>query len=322
LRVQFVQQTAPYLLSPYCVLWGGGAAPGICARHRATGGRASRGQKRARRETSLTALAELRAEVPAGTLQGFGGPVYPEWQVALALVHKGTLYYEALPTAYGAYPYPLEMRFGVRSVMKGVATPLSLLHLAEVYGPYVLNLRIGDYVAGLDPKWQRIRFIDAANMATGFGGTGTFKTHPNDINDGYLDADYDGWYTAHSNATKIRHINEHLKPYPWEPGTVMRYPGPGLLRAGHRDRFVPEEDARSRRRCWDMLRKEVFEPIGILHAPAVRTREDDGRDGARLVQRGLLPFARRPRENCAAVSGRRLATTASRSCTAGSPPTC
>jgi hypothetical protein len=39
-------------------------------------------------------------------------------------------------------------------------------------------------------------------MATGFGGTGTFKTNPNDINDGYLDADYDGWYTAPSNAAK------------------------------------------------------------------------------------------------------------------------
>ena len=79
------------------------------------------------------------------------------------------------------------MRFGVRSVMKSVAVPLSLLHLAEVYGPDVLDLKIGDYVPGLDPKWKRVRFIDAANMATGFGGTGTLETHPNNFFDGYLE---------------------------------------------------------------------------------------------------------------------------------------
>ena len=135
----------------------------------------------------------------------------------------GTLYYQESSTPYGPYPYPLEMRFGVRSVTKSVFAPLALLHLAQFYGPWVLALHVGDYVPGLDPKWRRIRFIDAANMATGFGGTGTTKTHPNDVFDGYLGGDYDAWYTAPSHAEKIRQINLSLHPYPWEPGTVMRY---------------------------------------------------------------------------------------------------
>jgi hypothetical protein len=289
LRVQFVQQTAPYLLSPYCVLWG--VVPLQLSAGTIDRIDAETADAKAELAARLPArpLAELRAAVPRGTLDGFGGPVNPEWQVALGLVHKGTLFYETLPTAYGPYPYPLEMRFGVRSVMKSVATPLSLLHLAEVYGPYVLNLRIGDYVSGLDPKWQRIRFVDAANMATGFGGTGSFKTNPNDINDGYLDADYDGWYTAHSNAAKIRHINEHLKPYPWEPGTVMRYRDQDFYLLGIAvDAFLkqmrgPDADA------WNMLRKEVFEPIGIYHAPAVRTREEGGREGPVWFNAGYYP---------------------------------
>ena len=70
---------------------------------------------------------------------------------------------------------------------------------------------------------EAVRFIDAANMATGFGGTGTLETRPNNFFDGYLDADYDGWYTAPTAAAKLAHINAHLKPYPWEPGTVLRY---------------------------------------------------------------------------------------------------
>ena len=289
LRVQFVQQTAPYLLSPHCVLWG--VVPLQVSASTVADADAARTAATAELKARLPArpLAELRAALTPGTLDGFGGPVNPEWQVALGLVHKGILYYDAQPTAYGDYPYPLEMRFGVRSVMKSVAVPLSLLHLAEVYGPYVLSLRIGDYVPGLDPKWQRIRFIDAANMATGFGGTGTFKTQPNDINDGYLDADYDGWYTAPSNVAKIRHINEHLKPYPWEPGTVMRYRDQDFYLLGIAiDAFLksvrgPDADA------WNVLRKEVFEPIGIFHAPAVRTREDADRDGLPWFNAGYYP---------------------------------
>jgi hypothetical protein len=289
LRFQFVQQTAPYLLSPHCVLWGASNADvqAIDAT-RAEAARAAASAELARRLPARP-LQELRASLPPGTLDGFGGPVLPQWQVALGLVRNGTLYYEAAPTPYGEYPYPLEMRFGVRSVMKSIAAPLSLLHLAEVYGPYVLSLRIGDYVPGLDPKWKRIRFIAAANMATGFGGTGTFRTHPNDINDGYLDADYDGWYTAPSNAQKLQHIQQHLKPYPWEPGTVMRYRDQDFYLLGIAiDAFLksvrgPDADA------WEILQKEVFQPIGIAQAPAVRTREASGRDGPVWFNAGYYP---------------------------------
>ena len=289
LRVQFVQQTAPYLISPHSVLWGSVPATASSL----DPGRIQKEQQVAPAELAARLparpLAELRARLPPGTLDGLGGPVLPKWQVALGLVHEGTLYYEASRTPYGPYPYPLEMRFGVRSVMKAVAPPLALLRLAEVYGPYVLNLRIGDYVPGLDPKWSRIRFIDAANMATGFGGTGTLKTHPNDEGDGYLEANYDAWYTAHSHADKLAQINANLRPYPWEPGTVMRYRDQDHYLLGIAvDRFVksvrgPDADA------WEMLQSEVFQPIGIAHAPAVRTREPGDRDGPVWFNAGYYP---------------------------------
>lgn len=289
LRVQFVQQTAPYLLAPHCVLWGRlPATASALDPSLADATRQAAGVELAARLPARP-LAELEARLPPGTLTGFGGPVLPKWQVALGLVHDGTLYYAAQPTAYGDYPYPLEMRFGVRSVMKSVAAPLSLLHLAEVYGPYVLDLRIGDYVPGLDPKWSRVRFIDAANMASGFGGTGSRRTHPNDMYDGYLDADYDGWYTAPSNAAKLRHMNAHLAPYPWEPGTVVRYRDHDYYVLGIAiDAFLkkmrgPRTDA------WDVLRREVLEPIGIFQAPAVRTREPDGTDGPVWFNAGYYP---------------------------------
>ena len=289
LRVQFVQQTAPWLLSPHTVLWGTvqatwapGNTDGIALRREE-----ARAELAARLPTKP--LDDLRAQYPAGTLDGFGGPVMPKWQVARAIFKDGTLYYEAENTPYGPYPYPLEMRFGVRSVTKSVGTTLSLLHLAEIYGPYVLDLKIGDYVPGADPHWKKVRFIDAANMASAYGGVGSLITHPNENGSGYLENDYNGWYTAPSVAEKLEHMRTHLKPYPWEPGRVMRYRDHDFFMVGLAiDGFLktmrgPKADA------WDMVSDEVLRPIGIFHTPIVRTREPGGVDGPAWFNAGYYP---------------------------------
>jgi CubicO group peptidase (beta-lactamase class C family) len=289
LLVQFVQQSSPYLIKQYFVAWGfvpAGYTQGDSSRLAAR-----RTQAQAELSDRLPAKHwnELVKTLPPGALDGFGGPVYPKWRVAEALVKDGVLYYQDAATPYGPYPYPLEMRFGVRSVTKSVFAPLALLRLAEVYGPWVLGLKVGDYVQGLDPKWQRVRFIDAADMATGFGGTGTTKTHPNDIFDGYLGGDYDAWYTAHSHAAKIRQIAATLHPYPWEPGTVMRYRDQDYYLLGAAiDGFLksvrgPQAD------LGEFVQREVFTPIGIHQAPAVRTREPGGRGGLLWCNAGYYP---------------------------------
>jgi CubicO group peptidase (beta-lactamase class C family) len=233
--------------------------------------------------------SDLLARVPPGALEGFGGPLDPTWRVAGALLLADTLYYLQPDTPYGPYPYPLEMRFGVRSVTKGVFAPLSLLHLAQQYGARVFSLGIGHFVPGLDPKWQRVRFIDAANMVTGFGGVGSTCIQPNDILDGYLAGNYDAWYTAASMADKIDQINTSLCPYPWEPGSVMRYRDQDYFLLGVAlDAFLksvrgPTAD------LGEMLRAEVFEPIGIHQVPLVRTREAGGRDGVVWCNAGYYP---------------------------------
>jgi CubicO group peptidase (beta-lactamase class C family) len=126
-------------------------------------------------------------------------------------------------------------------------------------------------------------------MATGFGGFGSVKTNPNDAFSGYLDGDYDAWYTAGPTAEKLALINRHLKPYPWEPGTVMRYRDQDYFLLGLAiDRFLksvrgPQAD------LWQMLADEVFKPIGIHHAPAVRTLEPGGARGVIWANAGWYP---------------------------------
>ncbi|MDE2450676.1 MAG: hypothetical protein KGO22_17005 [Gammaproteobacteria bacterium] len=289
LEFQFVQQTSPYRLRQHFVAWGAAAA------RWSEGGVADAA---AHRELARTELArrlahkpwgDLARGLPPGTLTGFGGPVHEKWRLQAALIRDGTLYYQETQTPYGNYPYPLEMRFGVRSVMKSIGAPLALLRLAEVYGPYVLDLRIGDYVAGLHAKYRGVRFIDAANMASGFGGTGSLQTHPNDPRDGYLEGDYDAWYAARSHAAKVRQMARSLRPYPWDPGTVVRYRDQDFYLLGAAiDRFLKSVRG-SRADLWDMLASEVLAPVGIAQAPAVRTREAGGRRGVVWLSAGYYP---------------------------------
>lgn len=289
LVVQFVQQTGPYLIKQYFVGWGFVPADVAAGDSKSLEARTTDARAELADRLPSRPWSDLVKSAPAGVLDGFGGPLYPKWQVAVALVRDGTLYYQDAMTPYGVYPYPLEMRFGVRSVTKSVFAPLALLRLAQVYGPWVLTLKVGDYVAGLDPKWRRVRFIDAANMSTGFGGTGTTKTHPNDIFDGYLGGDYDAWYMAPTFADKIKHINATLRPYPWEPGTVMRYRDQDYFLLGAAiDGFLksvrgPEAD------LWSMVTSEVLVPIGVHRTPTVRTREPGGRDGLLWCNAGYYP---------------------------------
>ena len=97
-------------------------------------------------------------------------------------------------------------------------------------------------------------------MATGFGGTGTLKTHPNDDGDGYLEADYDGWYTAHSHASLPR----STPPAPVSVGARHRdaLPGPGSLPARHRRRPVPKSIRGPEADAWEMLRRKSSNRLG------------------------------------------------------------
>ena len=289
LRFQFVQQTTPYLIPQHFVAWGVSTLQSEVLPQATIDAESRAAELELAERLPSRPWSDLLASTPAGVLDGFGAPLAPKWVVMTAIVRDGTLYYSDSSTAFGPYPYPLEMRFGPRSILKSIGAPLALLRLAHLYGPYVMNLKIGDYVNVADPKYRRVRFIDAADMASGMGGGGSLKTNPNDTGDGYVDAHYDDWYLAPSKAEKMQQIDAHNLPYPWEPGTVMRYRDHDFYLLGAAlDSFLksvrgPDAD------IWEMLRAEVLTPIGIHHAPIVRTREADGARGLAWLCAGYYP---------------------------------
>jgi hypothetical protein len=120
----------------------------------------------------------------------------------------------------------------------------ALLHLAQKYGPAVLDLKIRDYVpeAAKYVGWNDVRFDDAINMATGIGN-GSTNVHPNDISDGYIDPSYAAWYEAQSEREKIEALLRDGRVYPWGPGKVTRYRDQDMFILGvAMDRFLKTKE--------------------------------------------------------------------------------
>jgi CubicO group peptidase (beta-lactamase class C family) len=203
------------------------------------------------------------------------------------LVFKGTLYLKPCKSAAGPMPYCDRMRFGVWSITKSAASAVALLRLAQKYGPEVFDAKIKDYVTITAPHqgWDEVTFGDALDMATGVG-FGSVRNNPNIILDGFLEGNIDAWNKAPSEETKL--IEGFKSPdLPWGPGEVARYRDQDIFLLGvAMDRFLKNKEGPSAD-IWTMLVNEVYQPIGIAHAPINRTIEADGRQGQPMMAFGL-----------------------------------
>lgn len=289
-RFQITQQTAPFYISTHFLAWGSLEAD--YAAMEATEFDAAREDYAVELEDRLTTApwSDLVAASPDGALNGFEGDTVSEFTVMHAVVKDGTIYYQPSETPQGPYPYPTQMRFGVWSVTKSVGPGVGMLRLAEKYGDWVFSLRLIDYI-DIDPPhdgWNDVTFGDALNMATGLGG-GTVEANPNNFSVDYSFAGaYDEWYRSRSEAEKVKEL-EKVGNYPWGPGHVARYQDRDMFSLGvAMDNFlksVEGEDAN----IWTMIADEVFEPIGIHHAPMNLTFEEDGKMGQPIMAWGWYP---------------------------------
>jgi CubicO group peptidase (beta-lactamase class C family) len=169
---------------------------------------------------------------------------------------------------------------------------VALLRLAEKYGPEVFELRVADYVdtaAGHD-GWEAVTFADALNMATGIGDDLPEHAEPNvmladeegdeEIFQGFIEA---------ASAQEKAEVCFRAGNYPWGPGQVARYNScHTFILSLAMDAFLksvegPEADV------WDMVMEEVYRPIGLYHAPMMRTVEPDGSRGIPQFWVGLYP---------------------------------
>ncbi len=272
LRLQFVQETAPRGQWDGWVQVAATYVPGAPANAEAV--RAGFERERAAAWPMLP-LADLSDRVAPDLLDEFAGLWGREHVSATGLVVDGRLYADRCPTRYGDFPYCREMRHSVYSVTKSAGAALTLLRLAEKYGPEVFAERVADHIeiaAGRD-GWADVTFAHALDMAVGVGSKMPRREA----------------MTARRAASRDERLALIFAAPddPWPPGERLRYDGlhtfvlAAAMESYYRDRAGPDAD------LWDMVRAEVLAPIGVMQAPLLRTREPDGRRGTPIFGYGL-----------------------------------
>jgi hypothetical protein len=226
-----------------------------------------------RRQTPIRPWSALPAS-PA--LAAFDGDASPADISANGLVVDGVLYLRGCHTRYGPFPYCREMRHGVFSVTKSAGGAVALLRLAQKYGDDILAEKLVDYLPpGLaHAGWARVTFADALDMATGIGDEGRER-------DGSVAPDENRprmirWMRLKTAREKLE-ASLAYGTYPWGPAEVLRYNSTQtFVLAVALDTYLKRREGPNAH-LWDMVRTEVYRPIGIAHAPAMHTIEADGR---------------------------------------------
>jgi CubicO group peptidase (beta-lactamase class C family) len=236
----------------------------------------------------LKSWTELEARVGAPALSGFDAAETSTGLIASGVDVDGDFYLHRFDTPYGAWPYPDEARIGVWSVTKSSMTGLAALRLAKLYGDDVLNEPVVAHVPelGASEAWQGVTILNALCMATGIGSKA----------DGYVPVGFEGeeiapgykaWYLAQSVGAKLAAIAEDSVKESWGPAKEFRYRDQDMFTAGvAMDRLSRARDGRS---LEQVLRQDVYIPLGI-HDPAfARTREGTGADPLPLWAFGFYP---------------------------------
>ncbi len=215
----------------------------------------------------------------------------PQHVTVTALLDDGVLYMGPCRTRFGDYPYCDEMRHGVQSVTKTAGAALSLLWLAEKYGPEVFDLKIVDYldVTADHDGWNDVTFRDAINMATGIG-----ENAP--VRDVKL---FDAWWADETLNSRQFYdaLSAQLRlqaafmagDYGWGPDEVLRYNSQHtFVLAAAMDAYLKSMEGPGSN-LWDSVFQEVLSPIGVGVAPMLHTTEPDNARGVPFMGWGYLP---------------------------------
>jgi hypothetical protein len=285
LHFQVVQETAEWAKHDY---WGRlpmSYTPSLIADEAAL---RARFDDEVRRRMPLRPWSAVATVAGGRTLDGLDGDVPAEDVSASGLVVDGVVYAQC-NTRYGPYPYCREMRHGAFSVTKSLGAAVALLRLAQKYGDDVFEARIKDYVTvtAWHGGWDDVTFADTLSMATGIGELSR-QRQPNDFNADENKPRMSAWIFKRTAKEKLDGAFEYPR-YPWGRGEVFRYNTTHtFVLAAAMDAYLKRKAGPSAQ-LWEMMTREVFEPIGIFAAPMMHTLEADGSPGIPLLGYGLYP---------------------------------
>jgi CubicO group peptidase (beta-lactamase class C family) len=289
LRLQITQESAPWAIYD---MWG---QTQMTYRSHAVAERSVFAEKFAEelaREVPMRAWSELETIAKADSVSAIiHQQGSSEGVSAAGLIVDGVIYAHPCHARYGDYPYCRHMRHGVYSVTKSMGAALTLLRLAEKYGPQVFDLKIVDYI-DIDARdvghdgWRDVTFAHVLSMSAGIGYRSRvrepLKFEANEDNPTLLK-----WLQALSAEEKLSMALSVGGDYPWGPGEVARYDTMhSFILSAAMSAFLQSREG-GEADLWDMVQQEVLEPIGAYRVPIMRTVESDGGRGLPIMGFGL-----------------------------------
>lgn len=239
-------------------------------------------------QTPIHSWAELEQTYDPAILDTIDGIRIQDNVTLSGLIIDDVVYARPCRTRYGDYPYCNQMRQGFYSISKSFGAMLSMLRLAQKYGDSVFDLRIKDYV-DIDCNhqgWENVTFGDTLNMATGIGDIEPRRVTSYVTEDS---AAITGKFLAAKTTKEKLKLIATISNYPWGPGEVFRYRSiDTFVLAVAMDQFVKSKEGPSVH-LWDLITREVLQPIDITHLPVLRTTEPNGKPGVPKLELGMLP---------------------------------
>jgi len=207
---------------------------------------------------------------------------YPQDVTMYGLLINGVNYVSGRQTRYGEYAFCSEMRVPSYSTAKTVFNSVAMMRLGQLYGSGVYSQLIKDYVPEYTRggDWSTVTFDNGSDMATG-----------NYLSAAYM-SDEDGaadqaFLVAESYATKI---DDAFRPFPHQaaPGTTWVYQDVATFITNHAmDNYLKQQQGGSAD-IFNLVRDDVFKPIGISQGGLTSLRTDNSTDGKPLACIGLF----------------------------------
>ncbi|MCP4387853.1 MAG: hypothetical protein GY802_06140, partial [Gammaproteobacteria bacterium] len=284
LRFQVVKESSPH---GHLDLWGSAQAsytpdspPGLPALIETYGSEIAE-------RVDIRRWSELEAFYGKELLDQFDGNRIRRHISRSGLIIDGKVFASDCRTRYGPYPYCRYMRHAVFSASKSLAGWLTTLRMAEKYGAQIMHYKVSDYV---DIKteyahWDEMTFDNLLSMVSGIGEVEPRRVSQYVETSGTANAGV--FYNAATWEEKLAAV-ERIGFYPWAPGEVFRYASydPFMLALALSELLRREEGEDAD--LWEMMNREVFQPIGIASLPIRQTLPDVQDRGVPIFNNGLF----------------------------------
>lgn len=210
--------------------------------------------------------SELEAQYDKELLDQFDGKRIRREISRSGLIIDNNVYASDCNTRYGSYPYCNQMRHAIFSISKSLGGWFTALRIAEKYGPEIMDYKVSDYVdlKTNNSKWNNVTFEHLLSMVSGIG-----DVEPQRVShyvETYGSENSNALYRAGTWQEKLAVI-KRVGFYPWGAGDVLRYAAydPVILAIALSELLRSKEGADAN--LWDMMKNEVFKPIGIANVP-------------------------------------------------------